>query len=68
MVGLVCLVISFIWLNQTDQIDQMNQINQINQINPRLSRLAILRECYPVVPLCRCALAEASLESAHTYA
>ncbi len=62
MVGLVCLVISFIWLNQTDQIDQMNQIN------PRLSRLAILRECYPVVPLCRCALAEASLESAHTYA
>jgi hypothetical protein len=65
MVGLVCLVISFIWLNQTDQIDQMNQINQIN---PRLSRLAILRECFPVVPLCRCALAEASLESAHTYA
>ncbi len=62
MVGLVCLVISFIWLNQTEQIDQMNQIN------PRLSRLAILRECYPVVPLCRCALAEASLESAHTYA
>ena len=62
MVGLVCLVISFIWLNQTDQIDQMNQIN------PRLSRLAILRECFPVVPLCRCALAEASLESAHTYA
>ena len=62
MVGLVCLVISFIWLNHTDQIDQMNQIN------PRLSRLAILRECFPVVPLCRCALAEASLESAHTYA
>jgi len=65
MVGLVCLVISFIRLNQTDQIDQMPQINQIN---PRLSRLAILRECFPVVPLCRCALAEASLESAHTYA
>ena len=65
MVGLVCLVISFIWLNQTDQTDQ---IDQMNQINPRLSRLAILRECFPVVPLCRCALAEASLESAHTYA
>jgi len=65
MVGLVCLVVSFIWLNQTDQTDQ---IDQMNQINPRLSRLAILRECFPVVPLCRCALAEASLESAHTYA
>ena len=30
--------------------------------------LSILREYFTVVPLCRCALAVASLESVHTYA
>jgi hypothetical protein len=46
----------------------MNKTDQMNQINPRSSRPSILREYFPGVPLDRCALAEASLESVHMYA
>jgi len=58
LVYLVYLVCSD-WSDRPDRPDEAD--------HPRLSRSVIVQDCVPVVRLCRCALADASLESAYTY-